>query len=182
MSSEMMIRRATPDDAAAIAHVHVLTARSQYVGIMPADFLASLSIEERTKQWRARLEDPAWIATGGAAFVTADVSGAVVGFTSCGPSGESDWPQFAGEIYLLYVLPAAQGFGAGKRLVSAAASHLANSGMASMLLSTLAANPSRRFYEKLGGRLLGSKMIAGWGSTLEHVYYGWEDITALSAP
>ncbi len=62
------IRRAVPDDARAIAEINVAGWRAAYRGLMPAEFLASLSVDAREAAWRARLEsnedDPAtaWVA------------------------------------------------------------------------------------------------------------------------
>ena len=47
-----MLRLATIEDAEAIATIHVRTWQTAYEGIMPAQYLASLSIEERTNLWR----------------------------------------------------------------------------------------------------------------------------------
>ena len=47
-----MIRPATVDDAAAVAHVHVSSWRSTYRGLMPDAVLDSLSVERRAEFWR----------------------------------------------------------------------------------------------------------------------------------
>jgi len=52
-----MIRKATFDDAAAIARIHVGTWRVAYTDIVPDDFLANLSEEKRTQSWRDQLTD-----------------------------------------------------------------------------------------------------------------------------
>ena len=43
----MLIREASPTDAAAIARVHVDSWRTTYAGIVPADYLANLSYTRR---------------------------------------------------------------------------------------------------------------------------------------
>ena len=77
------IRRARPEDAGAIAAVHVAAWREAYAGLVPAEALAALSVEARTAFWRRILgaPDPA-VAT--AAFVACAPDGAVLGFGSCG--------------------------------------------------------------------------------------------------
>lgn len=48
-----------------------------------------------------------------------------------------------------------------------------------MLVWVLGDNPSRAFYETLGGRFLGEKDIEIGGVRLEEVAYGWTDIGRL---
>jgi hypothetical protein len=45
-----MIRQAILEDAEAIAKVHVASWQAAYKGLMPAEFLASLSVERRKTQ------------------------------------------------------------------------------------------------------------------------------------
>ena len=47
-----MVRVATIEDAEAIAAIHLRTWQVAYEGIVPAEFLASLSIRERANMWR----------------------------------------------------------------------------------------------------------------------------------
>jgi len=51
----MIIRKAQPTDANAIAKVHVDSWRTTYAGIISADFLANLSYEQREASWRETL-------------------------------------------------------------------------------------------------------------------------------
>jgi hypothetical protein len=59
---------------------------------------------------------------------------------------------------------------------------LADGGGTSLLAWVLASNnPSRRFYEAVGGKMLGSRKIEIGGARLEEVAYGWLGI-AIVAP
>ncbi len=49
-----------------------------------------------------------------------------------------------------------------------------------MLVWVLADNPSRYFYEAMGGKLLGSQEVKVGGVTLKEVAYGWENIRNLT--
>jgi hypothetical protein len=53
-----MIRRATINDARAIAEVHVKSWQVAYRGLLPEDFLQNLSVERREEQWRRALQNP----------------------------------------------------------------------------------------------------------------------------
>ncbi|VWB18578.1 hypothetical protein [Burkholderia diffusa] len=50
------IRAATSVDARAIAEIHVASWRATYPGIMPASYLAGLSVQLRTTAWRDVLD------------------------------------------------------------------------------------------------------------------------------
>jgi hypothetical protein len=47
-----MIRKATPEDARAIAEVHVKSWRAAYRDLLPQDFLQGLSVDRREQQWQ----------------------------------------------------------------------------------------------------------------------------------
>ena len=80
----------------------------------------------------------------------------------------------------LYVLPSRQGEGIGRRLVGAIAGRLAEIGVPSMLLWVLMENKTaRRFYETLGGTLLGEGSFELGGTELSEVAYGWKDLSVL---
>jgi FR47-like protein len=61
-------------------------------------------------------------------------------------------------------------------LVGAVVKRLARAGIDSMLVWVLAANPSRRFYEALGGRQVCEKQIEIGGVMLDEIAYGWADV------
>jgi hypothetical protein len=73
------IRTAGPDDALAIARVHVETWRSAYRGIVSDTYLASLSPVDRARVWRDLVADPT-----GARFVLVahDEVDDVIGFAA----------------------------------------------------------------------------------------------------
>jgi ribosomal protein S18 acetylase RimI-like enzyme len=110
-------------------------------------------------------------------FVAEDDSGSIVGFANCGAA--RDTRDFGGELYAIYVLQFAQLMGIGKRLVLAVVNDLAARGFSSMLVWVLTENPSRRFYEGLGGEALLSRNIAIGGKTLKETGYGWKDLSSL---
>lgn len=169
------IRAATVEDAPALAQVHVTSWRETYRGLVPDDYLASLSVAERTERWRGRLSgaDP-----GAFTLVAEDNNGRIVGFATGGPERGGD-PVYTGELYAIYLLQAAQRAGLGRRLVQAVVERLLARGHTAMLVWTLAANPSRGFYERLGGQPIRSTTITIGGADLEDVAYGWLDITGL---
>lgn len=167
----MHIRLANVHDATAIANVHVESWRTTYKGIVPDDFLATLSPEQREQFWRRVLTDPS---SSSFVYVAEDDSGKVIGFASGGSERSGD-PVYTGELYAIYLLAPYQGQGIGRQLMITLVSRLLQAGMTALLLWVLTENPSRKFYERLGGRRVYQKTVTIGGVTLIEVAYGWRD-------
>ncbi len=176
------VRRARPGDAAAIGAVHVAAWRSTYPGLLPGDYLAGLSVARQAAHYERAIDRRA------AVFVATDteVPGSrprVVGFATAGRtrSGRSH----EGEIETLYVLDDWRDRGLGRRLIRAAATELAEVGCRSVLVWVLRENPSRWFYERLGGRLAAETPIRFAGVGVVQAAFVWDPIERLleaSAP
>jgi ribosomal protein S18 acetylase RimI-like enzyme len=158
----MAPRPATPNDAAAIARVHVESWQGAYAHVFPAERLAGLSTDGRARWWRSQLADPPKRTR---VLVDGDGEGAA-GFASVGPSRDSDTdPARVGELYSIYVMPEQWGSGIGKGLMGAAVGALGELGFEEAVLWVLEDNPrARRFYEAAGWRLD--------GATKEDVFLG----------
>ena len=168
-----MVRPAQVDDAAEIARVHVATWRSAYRGLLPDDFLASLSEAHYTERWERVIGDGS-----SRVFVVEDPD-SVAGFASGGRerAGETG---FAGELYALYVLEEAQRHGHGRELVRAVAGALRDLHLPDMIAWVLRDNsPARAFYERLGGTYVRTQPITIGTTTLEEVSYGWRSLDAI---
>jgi GNAT superfamily N-acetyltransferase len=147
------LRWAVPDDAEALADVHVTTWQKAYAGILPEHYLNALDRTTRTRWWRRFLEE-------GAMVHVAD-DGGVVGF--CHAAGSVD--EEMGEVYSIYVLPGSWGAGHGRALLAAAESTILSLGYDRALLWVLEANAmARGFYESQGwtrGRPIRVEEIGG---------------------
>ena len=172
------IRTAKLTDAAGIARVHVESWRTTYKGIIPDDFLAKLSYEQREHLWNQVLTDPS---RSRFVYLAEDELGQIVGFISGGPESSGDIP-YTGEIDAVYLLAPHQGRGIGRRLVVSLASRLIQESMTALLVWVLAANPARKFYERLGGQLIYEKETSIGGASLIEVAYGWRDAYTLIEP
>jgi|APTNR8051073442_1049403.scaffolds.fasta_scaffold03575_8 ribosomal protein S18 acetylase RimI-like enzyme len=169
------IRPARSADAEAIASVHVDAWRSAYAGLIPNAVLVRMSEGAQARDWaqqlaRRRLAD---------SILVADLAGwGVIGFGSCGPARRSVLTH-AGEIYTLYVLPEHQDRGIGRALLLGLFDGLIDRGLFSALVWVLAQNPSRFFYEAMGGRRIGEKQERLWNTLLPQTAYGWDDLRLL---
>jgi L-amino acid N-acyltransferase YncA len=171
----MPIRPATHADAPAIAGVHAASWRTTYAGLIPDEVIAARTEEQLTAQWQRNLA-----AERVNVLVATDADAEIIGFASCGPCRDpEDAARFAGELYAIYLLQAAQGQGTGRDLVRAVAEWLAGQGMASMIVWVLTTNPARHFYAALGGQYVREKTEGQGSAMLHEVGYGWDDISLL---
>ncbi len=96
------LREARQEDARAIARVHVDSWRSTYRGIVPEGFLAEMSyedFEDRWREWLRNVGEPRRV------YRVAELpSGRIVGFATGGPRHGPPYPDYAGELYTLYLL------------------------------------------------------------------------------
>ncbi|HEX6286464.1 MAG TPA: GNAT family N-acetyltransferase [Acidimicrobiia bacterium] len=136
MSDE--VRWAVPDDADALARVHITSWQTAYRGIFSDEFLDGLDLAARQRWWRNRLEEGARVPV---------VGDPAVGFCFVGDADDEGW----GEVYAIYVHPHHWGEGLGRRLLSAGSDLLRDTGHTRALLWVLRDNQrARRFYESLG--------------------------------
>jgi ribosomal protein S18 acetylase RimI-like enzyme len=172
------VRRATPDDADAIERIRTDTWRATYRGLMPDTLLDRLDYDSSARR-RGMAAMPAERFA-----LVAEHDGEVVGFCYGGPSRVTG-PAYPGEIYAIYVLPGHQGHGHGSALLRDGARECVARGWRGMLIWVLCENwPSRRFYERMGGRhLVGrdeDREIEG--VVVREAGYAWDDLTTLIRP
>jgi RimJ/RimL family protein N-acetyltransferase len=155
-ASGVVIREAMPEDARAIAEVHVAAWRWAYRDDLPAEFLEGLTVDDRERGWIEWLASDERTGT----FVAVQ-DGGVVGFCSFGASRDDGATEETPEILTIYLLEDAAGHGIGRVLFAAANDCLREHGYERAMLWVMASNErSRRFYER-----------AGWswdGTTSEH--------------
>jgi ribosomal protein S18 acetylase RimI-like enzyme len=141
----MIIRRATLEDARAIATVHVHAWQVAYQGIVPEALLRSLSIEQREQFWRQNLErrtSDTWVAA---------QDGKVLGWISAARSRDEDALPSTGEVWAIYVDPPYWRQGLGRLLWREAARLLAAAGFLDVTLWVLKGNAQAiAFYESNG--------------------------------
>jgi ribosomal protein S18 acetylase RimI-like enzyme len=168
----IVIRAATPADAPAVGRIHVESWRETYCGLRSENLLDSVSAIVRAAMWRGALEHQRPILL----FVAQEPSGDLVGFAGGGARRSSALPHDA-EVYAIYVLRGAQQRGCGRRLMTALADALLARGFKSLCLWVLEENANaRRFYERLGGAVVGEKTEEDGGYEFKEIAYGWDDL------
>lgn len=161
------LRTAETGDARGIATVHVETWRVAYVGIIPAEVLDGLSVDQRSVKWEETL---AGLGSGERVEVAED-GGRVVGFAFTGACRDED--AFGlGELYAIYVSPSHWGAGVGPALVASARQALIEAGHDRAVLWVLEDNKrARSFYERDGWAPDGAVKSYGDGGGVRAVRY-----------
>jgi len=172
------IRRASKNDAPAIGRVHVETWQSTYAGLLPDAMLVAMSDVRQSAWWSRVLADPG---EARGVFVADDQDMGVVGFGSCGPvrdlpEGLDGREVRVGEVYTLYVEPDFQNRGLGRRLLDALFRQLKADRCDTAVLWMLAKNPTRFFYEGLGGEQVGERIDTMSGTDVEEMAFAWRSL------
>ena len=147
----IIIRDVTEKDLPSVVDIQIAGWRTAYRGIIDDDILASMDREERLAR---RKND--WRNTG---FIVAENDGKVVGFcryinnNSFSPDYDIDC-----ELMALYLDPDMKRKGIGSKLFQYVVDEFRQQGKRRMILWCLKDNqPSRSFYEAMGGKLGGEK-------------------------
>ena len=168
MAANIAIRPSEPGEARRLAEIYVETWRTTYAGMLPDNVLLRMSVDQQEKRWRGTLRAQ----NRREIVLTAEAVGhGAIGFGSAGPARRTG-PE-VGEVYTLYVLPDWQGQGAGRELVLSLFSHLRSLGFSEALIWVVAANPSRFFYEAMGGQRTVERTEVLWGVELPELGYRW---------
>jgi GNAT superfamily N-acetyltransferase len=116
MDSAVTVRPARVEDAAAMARMLVRSWQETYRGLMPDRVLDDPGlVGARERFWTAALVDERYRAN---RIAVAERDGAVIGVAMAGPP-ESPEPGWSVQLYVLYVLAADHGTGAGVALLNA---------------------------------------------------------------
>lgn len=168
------IRQATVKDCPGLAQVQVDSYRTAYAGLFPDSYLERFSYEEQEHDWRE------WLATGTEDILLVAVSNEdqVIGYVLA-RADPNLFPGYDAEILALHVRQSLQRKGIGKTLLGRAVQELEARGCGSAMLWTLKGNPTRRWYERLQGKVLGEKshQVDDWD--IVEIAYGWEEMSTL---
>ena len=126
--------------------MHVATWKEAYRGIVPEEYLQSLSVEKRESVWRESLEkklSELWVAV--------ENTSELAGWVSFGGCRDSDKPASVGELWGIYVSPQYWSCGVGRALWLTARNRLIELGFTEVTVWCLAGNErAERFYRTAG--------------------------------
>lgn len=163
----MLLRSAEPEDAMAVARVHVRSWRAAYRSLLPDEYLDGLHAEDRAQVYDFTNSDPSKPQT-----IVALDAGLIRGFASVMPYRGADLKEF-GELCALYVDPEYWGRGLGAALISAARARLFACGFAYAALWVLEGNVrAHRFYRMDGWIPEGERRVdTVWGAVVHESRY-----------
>lgn len=174
--SEFAIREAVLSDVEGIAHVHVESWKTTYHGLLPQEVIAERTLERRIRLWKGALSTP----VAASCALVAESEERIVAFAQFGPTRSPELA-FSHELYVIYALREFHGRGIGQALVCAGVNWLINQSAESMMLWVLEGNTiGRRFYEKLGGSIVGRRVDPISSALVYELAYGWHDLSALA--
>lgn len=165
--------------------MHVAAWRSTYPGILPENYLAKLSVVRQAAHYdrQIRAGEGVYVAIASGRDVPGASGPRLVGYTTVGrarsvlPGGSAT----DGEIETLYVLDDWREHGVGRRLIRTGAAHLAAAGSRAAFLWVLTGNPSRWFYQRLGGKTVAAAHTQVAGVAVPQTAYAWDPIERLIA-
>lgn len=174
---DVRIRRATVDDAVAIARVRVESWRTTYRGMIPQSYLDSMTVEASAPLWDKTLSAQSERSQ---VFIAEDAEG-VLGFAA-GIVLPEPKLGFDADLAAVYLRPAFQRLGLGSKLTGVTAAALAAQKAQSMIVWVIAGNRvARDFYLALGAELIVEQPFQWDGMDLVETGYGWRDLPALVA-
>ncbi len=165
----MKIRNAVPNDIPTLTRIYVETWRTAYRGILPDAYLDSMTVRDTQAALGREMG-----AAGVVSLMAEADDGQATGLITGGIDRRRD-RIYGGEIFSLYVRPSYQQRGIGHQLVMHLVARINRLGIFTLKVQVLAANPCRRFYEKLNGVLLACGRIRFAETDLDACTYGWLD-------
>jgi 3-deoxy-manno-octulosonate cytidylyltransferase (CMP-KDO synthetase) len=167
-------RVGTAGDIPSISDAYIRSVRGSYQGILPTDYLDGLTVEKRSKVFADRR---AANAESYGLLIAEHESAGVIGFVDFAQRGEADSPH--GYIFSFYFVPEFQRRGLGSLLFRDCLRKLRNRSYATVCLDTFETNPSRPFYDKMGGKVVERREHEVNGLNLPAVVYRWDDLSEI---
>lgn len=167
ITEQPLLRLAAPDDALAVARVHVRSWQTGYRGLLPDRYLDQLRAEDRARRYDFRSPELRKPVT-----AVAVSGGAICGFVTTSPARDAD-ANGCGELCALYVDPDYWGQGVGTALLTAAHARLAEQGFKTAVLWVLEGNARAcRFYGQHGWISDASRRVVDcWGVMASELRY-----------
>jgi ribosomal protein S18 acetylase RimI-like enzyme len=133
-----------PADLRRVAEIHIAAWRHAYAGVLPAERLAALDLDEQTELWESALFHRPFRTN-----LILEDDGAIHGWCAIGPARDDDEDDHhTGEIYGVHVHPASHRRGHGTTLLAHAHQSFRDRAWRESILWVVEANATARsFYE-----------------------------------
>ncbi|WP_089606018.1 GNAT family N-acetyltransferase [Acinetobacter piscicola] len=164
-----MIRIAVANDAQQIAEIHVQSWKETYTGIIKPEVLNNLSVPKRLTLWQQIIPDPDH------QLFVYEKNGRILGFLDGYLNPNSN----IAEIRAFYLLKNIQGEGVGRAMFETFHQLVHPKQHSILRLEVINKNPSRYFYEKMGGKAVGEDDASDLGEGITEVFYQWDIFESL---
>lgn len=151
---EVIVRKVKLNDLRDVVNIQVSGWQTAYRGIVDDNYLDNMNVEEKLDKRKRDYLD--------SGFIVAEINGEVVGFCRFIDSNiySSDISIADCELMALYVKPDRKRNGIGKKLIEYVKEYFKSIGKTKMVLWCLKDNePSKIFYEKMGGKIIRERPI-----------------------
>jgi|ERR1700722_16006249 len=169
MNFSFRLREGRVEDIPAISRAYAQSWQSTYRGVAPDVFVEGMTEKAAAEIFQQSLQpnDFSYF------LYVVEADGEIVGFADGGK--ERGRPEDGrGELYAVYLLKEFQGKGIGRQLFQAALGQLRRSGLSPVVVWVLEKNPTRKFYESLGGALGTERKVLKVGNdSVTLVSYRW---------
>jgi len=161
------IRKANAEDANYVGEVHTKSWQAAYNGVIPDEYLSSLSPQKRTERFKNQIEEYKDTTF----YYVAEFDDQIVGTLVLHKCRDDDIDE-TGEIGAIYLIPEYWDKGFGLKLMDFSVATLKEMGFSSISLWVLEGNiRARRFYEKCGFTFDGTKKEINIGKALIELRY-----------
>ena len=164
----LIIRNVEVDDLDSVADIIVKGWQTAYKGIIDDDYLASMNKDTIREKRKEDYQE--------GSFIVAELNKEIVGFTRYYDDNRYsiDYPVDC-ELMAIYVKPELKYQGIGTKMFNYVIKDFKSKNKKRMVIWCLKDNyPSRKFYEKMGGILIGEKEFIKVGNSYPEVGYLYE--------
>ena len=174
----MKIRHATIADIPDLAEVHTGAWNETYVGIIPAEIMASRTVAVRIAQKQAAFANPH---PNSLRLCVEDDDGVIAGFMESGETSKTDSPApYA--VFGLYLLNRIKRRGVGKKFMAIAARHALELGHTAMQVEAASENlPACAFYAALGAEIFDVSRCSLISDDIPSQIFVYRSLRTLSA-
>lgn len=172
---DVLVRRATVEDAAEIANVHLNSWREAYRGLLPQEYLDQLPLtfKNRMNFWKRANADKT------KALFVAEAKEGIIGFAGFSHPREASLRQH-GELGTIYLFEKFKNKGVGTALLKIGMQQLIQWNYARAYCWVLEGNPTIQFYEKSGAVQNGmQKQDEIGGQKVTELVYEWPSLESF---
>lgn len=164
MENDIIIRKAHIEDLKEVAGIAVNGWKAAYKGIIDEEYLKNMSVEETYRKIKEGYQKNK--------YIVAELNNEIVGFCRYTLNYSKSDENADGEIIALYVKPELKYNGIGTKMFNYVMNGFEKNGNHRIVLGCLKENyPSRKFYEKMGGKVYTEKWFDRGGKKYKEVFY-----------